>query len=500
MDNVITITSAVAGAGKTTVATNLSAILQARGHNTCLLDLSPNRGATLYHFPKAGPGKSIICWTDIEDYARAVSELVITGLEGIHIVPGPALPEQMSLITPTLAEQIINTLSKHHDAVVIDLGNPYQYENILTAGKTILASTPDAPSLIMTKKLYTKDRLLLINKYRLGQGGKVKKILGTKPDGYIPDRTDLVENALRQRPRAFPFSSKYHQKRFDRLMPGHLRGNRNTPKSRIKKRRRNPEPIIVYSSNQVISEARSATRPLVVVDANHINPSLAIALGVPTEKAWKHDWRAGLTASPFQLEKGFDVYTLDPEDTEFDDRNEELLELLIEDLKIKYRTVIINLPHEKTKARSMPNPPVLTRGNTVANAEKPTAKTKIPDHPRVAIIASKPEIIITHIYESPMKAKVTLIDCDGGLATLLNIPPEDIWKHDWRIGRMAEPARINKMVLFYGMQNGTIEDRDIRCLHEVLINQKKRQVILYLGQNKKLLMHLESFKILDLRE
>jgi len=494
MDNVITITSAAAGTGKTTVATNLSAILQSRGHKTCLLDLSPNRGATLYHFPVTGPQKTIICWSDVQDYNRAVSELVLPGLAGIHIVPGPALPEQMGLITPTLAESVIEALSKHYDAVVIDLGNPSTFENILSMSRVILVSTPDPPTLLMTKKLYTKNCLLLVNKHRLGQGRKVRKILGTKPAGYIPDRTDLLENALRQRPRAFPFSSKRIQKHFNRLFPNNLNNNRKKGKT-LKAGRQNTEPVIVYSSNQVINEAKKATRPLIVVDANHINPSLAIALGVPIKQAWKHDWRAGVTAIPYRIEKGFDVYTLDPDNkTGFDDRDNLILKTMLDTLTAKYRTVIVNLPNDHAKNSPSPETPP-TIAKTIATA-KPTDKPVIPNHPKVAIRSCVPEVLLNYIY-GQLNNNVTLIDCDESLAPMLNISPDALWEHDWRIGLMAVPARITRKVLFYGMQNSTVEERDIRCLQDIIKAQGNRQILVYLGQNDALLKYLTGFKIVE---
>ena len=98
---------------------------------------------------------------------------------------------------------------------------------------------------------------------------------------------------------------------------------------------------VTSSVNQAISEAKKANRPLVIVDTSYNNPSLAMGFGIPPEKTWAHDWRAGLTVVPHKVEKGVDIYTLDPQIKGFDERDSQLLKDLLAALSSRYKTVIV---------------------------------------------------------------------------------------------------------------------------------------------------------------
>jgi cellulose biosynthesis protein BcsQ len=106
-----------------------------------------------------------------------------------------------------------------------------------------------------------------------------------------------------------------------------------------------------------------------------------------------------------------------------------------------------------------------------------------------------------------VKKPLTIIDADknSNLAFKLGLDINRMWKHDWRTGLSAEPAVINKKVLYYGMDkemDEKLDDRDIRCLREIILAQAKqnRQVILHAGTRKDLLPHLSdlNFKIINL--
>jgi hypothetical protein len=114
---------------------------------------------------------------------------------------------------------------------------------------------------------------------------------------------------------------------------------------------------------------------------------------------------------------------------------------------------------------------------------------------------------IYSLARNKIKKPLVIIDADGnsGLAVKLGLDAGLMWKHDWRTGLSAEPAVINKKVLYYGMDkeiDEKLDDRDIRCLREIILAQAKqnRQVILNAGTRKELLPHLSdlNFKIINL--
>ena len=669
MDNVLVVTSAIPQAGKTTMALNLAAITTKRGRKTCILDLSC-RGATKYFFPTTGPATSILCWLDVTEPEGELNELVLTGLGGIHIVPGPALPQQLQLIEPDLAEKVTRCLAKNFHLVIIDLDSQANFSNIISQCTTVIVTTPDEAALLKTKTRHKKGNLIVANKTQGKLLKRVTKILGFKPDCIIPERNDLIDQAYRQRPRTFPFLSM--EKRFKSII-----GYSKTSKSpdRIKPNRPNTtKTIYTHSSSQVISAARKAKRSLAVIDANYTDPTLALALGVPDDKVWMHDWRAGQTAIPYTIEKNFDVYTLDPEIKGFDDRDKELLKKLTANITEKYLTVIINLPKDKAIEEDLlvpeksPEPvikaetpkkhivyeqehgkeehwqqkaidvatdhltgclnraaldnyledltgtysvlfcdldnfkmvndtyghasgdeilrlfgehllmstrrsdyvfryggdefvvilsdtsidgaykisqkiasvwnqqkfsfidhkKVLFSGGLAQNthhgktpkevlkvADETLYRVKrsgrgkvgvafksqvrkrqinIPQDPRVMICTDAGEALF-HYIKSTSNLSVIDADFDSNLAYKLNIPPTDLWKHDWRIGLSAVPALIGKKVIYYGMDKDVekvLEQRDIRSLKDLINNQDSKQVVLYLGAKQNIGHHFNQ--------
>lgn len=524
-NKVIAITSPAKGTGKTTVALNLSAHLVGKGYKVCLLDLTANRCATEYHFPNSGPSASVISWLNAVKHDHVISSLVLQGLSGVHIVPGPAIPQQCKLITPKLVELILYHLTTHFDAVIIDTDK--QLQNTLPKViETITVSTPDKATLKLTKHHFPNNNKLVINKirkFKLGQTKKIKAILGIKPICYIPVSTKLIEQAYIQRPRNFPVNIKGRtlKKQFNTInkyiqLNNHTRQRKT--KSLYKFRKSSGKTIRVFTVNQVIKEAKKAPRPLVIVDCNYVNPSLAIAFDIPLDKIWAHDWRSGKTATPYQIEKNFDLYTLDPEIDDLDDRDQSLLDDLINTLSHKYKTIIMNLPDEKSKKHAISEFGHHTTSDQILNNnEKQPNKDKIniephksrqskqiiiPDHLHLAIITDAPDTIYKYATSKRKKKhkKIIIIDLDNNsnLADRFNLKASTLWQHDWRIGLSATPAKINKNVHYYGTYTDTeLEERDINSLKNILRKQKDKQVILNLNPQQNILEYLPlKFKII----
>lgn len=358
--NIIGLTSPSGGTGVTTVALNLSALLSSRDITVCLVDLSLNKTATKYHFPTAGPPATIISWLDINCCDRAVSELVLHGLQGVHIVPAPALKEQWSLITTGLIGFLFSCLAKKYDVVIVDIGHTIN-QDVFTMLKPVLVTTSEDATLDILrdslKNQYSnlKSPTLVVNKcsrIKIMQGKKVFSLLGIQPVCYLPHKSHLIEKAYTNRVRTFPVALPKGRaliKPLDNLINTLLDAQKtktskvSSKKAWHKKANNNghAEVIVTSSVNQAINEAKKADRPLVIVDASYNNPSLAIGFSVPSEKAWAHDWRAGHTVEPHRVEKGVDIYTLDPEIKGFNERDSQLLKDLLAALSSRYKTVIV---------------------------------------------------------------------------------------------------------------------------------------------------------------
>lgn len=362
--NVIGITSSSGGTGKTTVALNLSALLCSKGFFTCLVDLTVNKSVTKYHFPTSGPPATIVSWIDATDNCdRAMSELVQHGLSGMHIIAAPALLEQWELITPGLLKDVFDCLSKKYEAVIVDVALPLANQEILNLLSPVWVTTTEETVLSALQEFYKNKytnpntSLLVVNKcsgLKLMQGKKIISLLGVQPVCYLPDNRSLIDRAYNQRARTLPVNlSRSKGKPFIKPLEKLVSSLFNKPAAETKKpffkRNRYKQPgskgpagiIIINSVGQAINEAKKAARPLVIVDANYNSPSLAIGFGIPPEKIWAHDWRAGSTVEPYKVEKGVELYILDPQIEGFDDRDNQLLNELLTTLSSNYKAVLV---------------------------------------------------------------------------------------------------------------------------------------------------------------
>ncbi len=355
MENVIAITSPQKQAGKTTLALNLSALLANRGVSVCLLELTTNRDATNYHFPTGGVSLSIISWLDIDNLSETPTGMLLTGLDGVHILPGPALPGQIELINKEFLTKTVGYLSNQFAAVVIDLEHPFRYKSLLKKVQTVMVVTTPKLDPGMVNQFDAANTLLVVNKAKRLDKRKFKAL---KPYGVLPDMAKLLEQSKRERPPSFPVNSKTKATPLKKVLGKVIADNlkikipsKQLPLKLPGKRNTIAAVIETYSTNQVIAEVKKAKRPVVVVDANYINPSIAIAFGVPSEEVWKYDWRTSQDIKSYRIEKGFDVYTLDPGIKGFDERDNGLLTALTKKLLVQYRTVIIHFPASEERPK-----------------------------------------------------------------------------------------------------------------------------------------------------
>ena len=122
----------------------------------------------------------------------------------------------------------------------------------------------------------------------------------------------------------------------------------------------------------------------------------------------------------------------------------------------------------------------------------------IPDEPLVVVLGDGTQALHT-MFSGKLKKSYTFIDADPGntkLSYLLGMEPDQVWKHDWRLGLTANPYVCNKKLHLFGINKETegIDDRDLRALTDLVRkDMKSRNVIVHAGDNNEIFYVLEIF-------
>ncbi len=139
------------GCGKTSVATNLSAILSSEMHSrVCLMDLDLESG-DVQLIMSLPVGRSVIDLQNLADTldATALASVMVPHSSGTYVLAAPQRPEQATGVTPQLITRVVRVASQMFDHVVIDCP-PYATEHVLAVLDVTdhlgLLCTPDAAS------------------------------------------------------------------------------------------------------------------------------------------------------------------------------------------------------------------------------------------------------------------------------------------------------------------------------------------------------------------
>jgi pilus assembly protein CpaE len=163
---VITVFSAKGGCGKTTIATNLAALLAQERHETvCLVDLD-------LAFGDVGIALQLVPARSIADAVAMGATLDSEGLEalltphssGLQVLSAPLGPDAKENVKPDLVFRIIDLLAATFDVVIVDTPPAFDDTTLAAFDRTdtlLVLTTPDVPA-VKNLKL-SLETLHLIN-------------------------------------------------------------------------------------------------------------------------------------------------------------------------------------------------------------------------------------------------------------------------------------------------------------------------------------------------
>lgn len=149
---VVTVFSAKGGTGKTTVSTNLAAVLADGGRrDVCLVDLDlgfGDVGITMQLFPAR-------TMADVIGLGAAIDEEAMDGLltdhsPGLKVLVSPVAPDEKQKITADVVDAVLEVLSRRFAYVVIDMAPSFDDLTVAALDRTdvlLLLATLDIPAI-----------------------------------------------------------------------------------------------------------------------------------------------------------------------------------------------------------------------------------------------------------------------------------------------------------------------------------------------------------------
>ena len=223
---VVAVTSGKGGVGKTSTSVNLAIALAQRKHKVVLMDADLG----LANVEVLLGLNSLYNLQHVIDGEKSVSQILVQGPGGIHVVPGSSGLAKLADLTETGRQNILNGLKElqnRADFIILDtmagIGqNAVSF--VVAADEVLLVTTPEPSAIVdayaMLKTIYGKNEdavvrmvvnMVMNQKQATAVATKLASVtqqyLGRKPSylGFVP-RDPHVSQAVMQ---SFPFALRF---------------------------------------------------------------------------------------------------------------------------------------------------------------------------------------------------------------------------------------------------------------------------------------------------
>lgn len=145
----VAVTSGKGGVGKSNIALNLAIALKHAGQSVCLFDANLGLGNI-----------DLLCglcgyWnlSHVVSGARTISEIVLEGPAGIHVVPGASGLLELADVSPAAQREVfaqLDELERRHDYLIFDTGTGIHQavRRFVSAAETVVVVTTPEPTAI----------------------------------------------------------------------------------------------------------------------------------------------------------------------------------------------------------------------------------------------------------------------------------------------------------------------------------------------------------------
>lgn len=208
---VISVVSAVGGAGQTAVATNLSTVLAAnKRRSTVLVDLNLTGGDAAEQLGIT-PRQTV---ADCPRYADEIHTVTVSSLleqhaSGLKLIAGPSYLGDHSLLSSESVKALVANLAQLHEFVVLDVEDAFHQEQFAAlecSDMVIVVTRLDFPCLLRTKRLmdHLKNRdlnglMVVANNYIKGISipeAKFESVMKRRLNVVIPHEPASVLNGV----------------------------------------------------------------------------------------------------------------------------------------------------------------------------------------------------------------------------------------------------------------------------------------------------------------
>lgn len=393
MAKIITAVGMVPGVGTTFISTNVAASLALEGINTVLVDLSAG-GVLGALYMTGAPLEKV--YPSIDDWREFtnIEESLLRTTYGLAVLPGRRFDDANKELPGGAVGEILECFANLFDIIIFDAGSGLHHSHIkqsINAADHILIIAEPSPRCLQAVLEYRKTGKLINNIKQLLVINRVSKNayyhprdiarrFGTEENYRIveEDRTKVNESTKDRLPlvmygrgRSCASIQKVvkeiicisktgtyidegkRPKRKKNLFSGLLkkRPKKDSPKTPIENmgrcavnkppNNRMNEPGLVITSDIGLVERINSKQPHIIIDADLSTTNIPSLYGIGGSEIWKHDWRLGLSAKPFKVDKKTLLYTTSEKGVEVTERDIRAMSDIIDSAILEKKNIIV---------------------------------------------------------------------------------------------------------------------------------------------------------------